>query len=205
MGESETTTRGVRFRPGQFAPGKVVLNVGCGPHPSGELRHVFPPPEWRELRLDINPAVAPDIVASMTDLHMFADGSVDGVFSSDNIEHLDAHLVAPTFAEFARVLAVPGLFMVIVPDLRQIAERILAGGLEEPVFDTPAGPIAPIDMIYGHRGAIAGGRPEMAHRTGFTAESLDRALRAAGFDPVTLHKGHYALVALAHKTRPMPG
>lgn len=203
MDDDPAAARGILFRPGHFAPNKVVLNVGCGVANSSELLHVFPPPEWREMRLDINPAVGPHIVASMTDLWAFADESVDGVFSSDNIEHLFAHQVKQAFAEFFRVLTAPGLFMVIVPDLRQIAEQILEGKLEETTYVSAAGPIAPIDMIYGSRAAIAEGWELMAHRTGFTAETLHHALQVAGFDPITLHQGYFSLIAMAHKSRPL--
>jgi hypothetical protein len=51
----------------------------------------------------------------------------------------------------------------------------------ETAYTAPAGAVAPIDMLYGYRPALAAGHLSMAHRTGFTAHSLVEALRRAGF------------------------
>ena len=45
----------------------------------------------------------------------------------------------------------------------------------------PAGPIAPLDILYGHRPALAGGNLYMAHRCGFTRKVLVGTLQASGF------------------------
>ena len=70
---------------------KVVLHVGCGRKNARKLHHVFHDGGWRELRLDIDPAVAPDIVASLTDMSAVEGASVDAIWSSHNLEHLPAH------------------------------------------------------------------------------------------------------------------
>jgi hypothetical protein len=43
---------------------------------------------WNQTRQDINPAAAPDVIDSMTDMAAVATASVRAVFSSHNIEHL---------------------------------------------------------------------------------------------------------------------
>ena len=53
--------------------------------------------------------------------------------------------------------------------------------LLEPAYMSPAGPIAPIDILYGHRPQIAAGNLFMAHRCGFTRRVLEGTLNAAGF------------------------
>ena len=72
---------------------KCVLHVGCGPQNPEALHPVFRHPQWQELRLDINPAVKPDIVGSMTDMQAVADDSVDAIWSFHNLDHLFAHEV----------------------------------------------------------------------------------------------------------------
>jgi hypothetical protein len=42
-------------------------DLGC---PSALLDREFPKPEWIEVRLDIDPKGMPDIVASITDMHI---------------------------------------------------------------------------------------------------------------------------------------
>lgn len=48
------------------------------------------------------------------------------------------------------------------------------------VEHTPAGPIRPLDLLYGHAG-YATANPLMSHRTGFTVETLSSWLGAFGF------------------------
>ncbi len=43
---------------------KTVLHVGCGVNLPHKLHPVFHTPEWREVRLDIDPDVQPDQVGT---------------------------------------------------------------------------------------------------------------------------------------------
>lgn len=168
---------------------RQFLHVGCST--DNRIPWVFA--GWREIRLDIDPAVRPDIVASITDMHAVADASVDAVYSSHNLEHLEAHQVPLALSEFRRVLKPDGWLLLVVPDLQSVAELVAADRLCETVYETPGGPIAPIDIIYGHRGRIAAGNGFMAHRTGFTARVLAAAMQAAGFERVAMQRALLAL------------
>ena len=86
------------------AAGKIVLNVGCGYPLRQKLHRHFHGPEWREIRLDLDPAVRPDIVCSITDMSPVAADCVDAIWSSHNLEHLQRHEVPLALAEFVRVL-----------------------------------------------------------------------------------------------------
>ena len=179
---------------------RTLLHVGCGVADPRKLpAEFFPAGEWREIRLDLDPGVAPDIVASITDMTAVADGSVDAVWSAHNIEHLFAHEVPRALAEFRRVLRPGGFALVTVPDLQRAAALIAEDRLAEPAYLSPAGPVAPLDMLYGHGVAIAEGNSFMAHRTGFTARTLEAALLAAGFPVVrVLRDERFALWAAAY-------
>lgn len=179
---------------------RTVLHVGCGmPDPRKLPAAFFAVGEWREVRLDIDPGVAPDIIASITDMTVVGSGSVDAVWSAHNVEHLFAHEVPIALAEFRRVLRPDGFALITVPDLQRVAELVAQDRLMEPAYISPAGPIAPLDMMFGFGGAIAGGNHFMAHRTGFTARSLDAALRGAGFAQVRVVRDEaFALWATAH-------
>lgn len=177
----------------------VVLNVGCGYPTSQGLHRAFKGPGWRELRLDINPAVNPDILCSMTDMHPVATGSVDAIWSSHNLEHLHRHEVPVALAEFRRVLRPGGQMLLTLPDLQRIAELVAADGLEDAAYSSPAGPITALDMIYGHTPSLARGNRHMAHKTGFTARTLTQLLTEAGFTGVALQREGFALWARAYK------
>lgn len=180
---------------------RTVLHVGCGaPDPAKLPAAFFPVTGWRELRLDIDPSVAPDIEASITDMPMLEGNSVDAVWSAHNLEHLAAHEVPMALAEFLRVLRPNGFALVTMPDLQQVAALVAADNLEGAAYMSAMGPIAALDMLYGFRPAIASGNAFMGHRTGFTATTLARHLEQAGFVDVRVQRdGSFALWATGTK------
>lgn len=186
------------------SPMKQVLHVGCGPYKAEKLHAMFRKSGWQEVRLDIDPAVKPDVVASITDMGGIKSTSMDGVYSSHNLEHLYPHEVGTALKEFCRVLKPEGFALVTCPDIESVAEQIVNNGLDTPLYTSPAGPISPIDILYGHRPSLARGNLFMAHKTGFTAKSLGQAMVNSGFVRVQVkrNKDNYALWALGYKTEP---
>ena len=162
----------------------LLLHVGCGHKTRALTTRGFSARNWHELRLDLDPSVKPDLIGSLTDLSMVADASIDGIYSSHNIEHLYPHEVPIALAEFRRVLKPRGLAVITCPDLRSICKLVADDYLEEAAYQSISGPIAPIDVLYGHRASLAQGNLFMAHRTGFTQKTLTADLHAAGFPRV---------------------
>jgi predicted SAM-dependent methyltransferase len=161
---------------------RSVLHTGCGPYAPAKLHEVFRGPGWVETRLDIDQNVKPDIVCSAHDMSsLVATQAFDALWSSHHIEHLQAHEVPDAFAEFYRVLKVDGFALIRCPDLEAVAEMLLHHGIEAPAYQSPAGPITALDMLYGHGASIARGNVSMRHHTGFTADRLGRLLIDAGF------------------------
>lgn len=179
---------------------KTFLHVGCG-HQTKKGLKGFDSDEWSEIRFDIDEEVKPDIVGTLTDMTAVQTGFVDAVYSSHNLEHLFWHEVVPALREFNRVLKDDGLVVLICPDLQSVCEAVANDKLLEPLYVSPAGPISPIDILYGHRGFIANGNKYMAHNTGFTKKVLDEVFSQAGFPfRVTLHRPDtHALWAFAFK------
>jgi SAM-dependent methyltransferase len=189
--------------PGSPPAGKTVLNVGCGYPLRQRLHRHFHGPEWREIRLDLDPAVQPDIVCSITEMSPVAADSVDAIWSSHNLEHLQRHEVPLALAEFIRVLKPHGLLLLTLPDLRQVAQLVAEDRLEDQAYTSLSGPITPLDMIFGHTASLTRGNPFMAHRTGFTARTLHKVLIEAGFVEITLRQGgSFDLWATAYKPAP---
>ena len=161
---------------------RSFLHVGCGGSKKEHAAPGFRDNDWREIRLDMDPAALPDIVASMTDMATVPDASVDAIYSSHNIEHLYPHEVPCAFAEFLRVLKPDGFLVLTCPDLQSICSLVVNDKLDTPAYETLSGePIAPLDVLYGHRISMAQGNLYMAHRTGFTQRTLMEGARAAGF------------------------
>jgi hypothetical protein len=75
--------------------------------------------------------------------------------------------------------------------------------LSEPAYTSPAGPIAPLDILYGFRTSMAKGNLYMAHRCGFTQRVLAGTLQSAGFKSVasmSRNAPYFDLWALASKS-----
>jgi predicted SAM-dependent methyltransferase len=182
---------------------KKLLHVGCGPKRKDRTTPGFNTPHWQEIRLDIDPSVQPDVTGTMTDMNAVDAGAVDAIFSSHNIEHLYPHEVPVALAEFHRVLSVDGIAVITCPDLQSVCALIAEDKLTEAAYTSPAGPIAPLDILYGFRRSMAQGNLYMAHRCGFTRRVLHATLQAAGFSSVaTLSRGRapfFDLWALASK------
>ena len=178
----------------------TFLHIGCGPKHKDQTTKGFNTPQWKELRLDIDPSCNPDITGTMTEMSAVRDHSVDAIFSSHNIEHLYPHEVPLALAEFKRVLKPKGFAVMTCPDLQSVAALIAEDKLTDPAYTSPAGPIAPLDILYGHRSSMAKGNVYMAHRCGFTQKVLTGTLQASGFTSVaSKRRGHpfYDLWAIA--------
>ena len=160
---------------------KKILHVGCGPQNKNSLKG-FNNPFWKEIRLDIDEDVKPDIVGTLTDMNLVDSGSVDALYSSHNIEHISPHEVPTALLEFNRVLKDDGFVVITCPDLISVCQAVVSDKLMEPIYTSPAGPISPIDVLYGHRGFIERGKSYMAHKTGFTYSSLLKSFQEAGFN-----------------------
>jgi predicted SAM-dependent methyltransferase len=162
---------------------RTFLHVGSGLNYKDRTTLGFNTPEWKEVRFDIDPRVEPDIVGTMLDMSGVASGSVDALFSSHNIEHIHPYEVPVALREFLRVLNPNGFVIITCPDLQAACAMVAEDKLLEPAYNTPAGPIAPIDMIYGMR-RLSAANHFMAHKSGFTRSTLVGALNEAGFAKV---------------------
>ncbi len=158
------------------------LHVGCGLNKKDNTTDVFSRDEWEETRLDIDPdeTINADIIASITDMSMIKDGSYDAVYSAHNIEHLYPYEVPIALKEFQRVLNDSGIAFIRCPDLLTVAEFITQGKIVEAMYESPGGPVTPIDALYGFRPVLKD-HPYMAHKCGFTPELLANTLKSEGF------------------------
>jgi SAM-dependent methyltransferase len=159
----------------------TVLHVGCGMNRIKQLPPLFQDGNWDEIRYDIDPNVNPEIVGTLQDMSLLEDACVDAVYSSHNIEHVWAFEVQGVLKEFRRVLKPDGFALILCPDMLSVAQAISEGFLEKAVYESPAGPITALDIVYGYHSDIQAGNYYMAHKTAFTSETLATHLERAGF------------------------
>lgn len=175
-----------------------VLNAGSGSQSARQVHALFRDGGWQEVRIDLDPNTWPDVVGSIADMATeFPDGSFDAIWSSHVLEHLAAHEVPAALLEFKRVLRPDGFAVISSPDLEAVAAAIGEHGIDHVLYVSPAGPIAALDILYGHRASIERGRTGMAHKTGFTCASLGRLLVDAGFGEALVTRHGFDLWALA--------
>jgi len=165
---------------------KSFLHVGCGRNRKDRTTFGFS--DWNEIRFDIDESVQPDLIGTMTNMSSVSSESIDAVFSSHNIEHLYPHDVPIALSEFLRVLKPDGFAVITCPDLQSVCSLIAEDKLTEPAYISPAGPIAPLDILYGHRPQLRSGNLYMAHHCGFTQKVLTETLKFAGFKGVVSEK-----------------
>ena len=159
---------------------KTFLHVGCG------LQNIsscfgFNNDNWKEIRLDFDKNVNPDVVGTLTDMKSVETGSVDAVYSSHNIEHIFPHEVPIALREFYRVLKEDGIVVITCPDIQSVGEAVAQDKLHETLYESPIGPVTAFDILYGHRKTTLDGNIFMIHKGGFTYSTLDKAFLETGF------------------------
>ena len=179
---------------------RVVLNVGCGRLHASSLPVCFD--GWKEIRVDNEASVQPDVIADIADLSAFADASADAVWAAHCMEHLYEYQISTALSEFRRVLRDDGFVCVIVPDLQTVASYIAQDRLHEPLYRSAAGPITAHDILFGFGPAIAAGQTTMAHHCGFTPAVLQRCFNGLRYGEVIVRRrsGSLELAAVARAT-----
>ncbi len=168
---------------------RTVLIAGAGPEKM---------PEWEESGFipayqDIEPRNKPDILGNMNELPPWLTGHFNIVFCCHALEHVYPHEVYWVLSEFKRVLKPGGMAMIMVPDLEDVKPT------EEVLYSTASGPYCGLQLYYGDFREIQQ-FPHMAHHCGFVKETLDKALRTAGFDVVTAERlSRYNLLGVGLK------
>jgi SAM-dependent methyltransferase len=181
---------------------KRVLNVGGG-HEAINLPAQYA--GFEVLRLDIDPAVAPDVLCDARELARLDAGQFDAIYCAHNLEHYYRHEVPKVLAGFLHVLKDGGFAHVIVPDIEEVMRVALERGLdlEDMLYNSPAGPITVRDVIWGWSVEIERtGQDFFAHKTGFTPKSLLAVVEGAGFAKVYRTTGNYEAHVLAFKSAP---
>ncbi len=159
---------------------KTLLHVGCAFLDKSHLMG-FNSDNCKEIRFDIDERRKPDIVGTLTDMKLVETGSVDAVYSAYNIDHIYPHEVPIALKEFYRVLKEDGIVVIRCPDIQSVCEAVAQDKLLEHLYESPAGPISPIDILFGNRKAVAKGNEYMAKKCGFTYSVLNTAFFKAGF------------------------
>lgn len=181
-----------------------VLNVG------GQSRAIqLPSPyaTFEQVLLDLDPLVGADLVLDVRELTSLEPHQFDAVYCSHNLEHVRQHEVPVVLAGFRHVLKPGGVAHIIVPDLQELMLACVQQGidLDGLLYESPMGPITPLDVLYGHGGMIAqSGQDYYAHRTGFSRRTLANVVEASGLGPMFCQQGNLELNLITFNGDPDP-
>ena len=179
---------------------KTLLNVGAGQRESSAtILSAFRTQDWKEVRLDIDSSIEPDILASMLDMSVVADESVDAIYVSHSIECLYPNELAVAFKEFLRILKPQGFAVFVCPDLQAAAQMISEDKILDAAYSAPIGAVTPFDMIYSHRLLTDRNKPYMARHCGFTLNMLLATLKENGFPSFAGIRSNFNLWVIAMK------
>lgn len=162
---------------------------------------------FEQVLLDLDPGVGADLVLDVRDLHTLEPGQFDAVYCSHNLERVRQHEVPQVLSGFRHVLRPGGLAHIIVPDLQELMLACVQQGidLDGLLYESPMGPITPLDVLYGHGGIMAqSGQDYYAHRTGFSRRTLANVVEASGFGPMFCQQGNLELNLITFNGDPDP-
>ncbi len=120
------------------------------------------------INIDVQDKWNPDIVADCSDLSMIGSETADMIVIHHGLEHFGCGEALGMLKECHRILAVGGVLIVFVPDMRALAQRWLARQISDQIYFT---------NVYG---AYMGEEADR-HKFGYTFFSLREELKSAGF------------------------
>ncbi|MDR0828341.1 MAG: class I SAM-dependent methyltransferase [Desulfovibrio sp.] len=177
------------------------LYAACGGNDKSRTTREFATEAWECARMDASQDVNPDIVSSLLDMSGVKSGSFDAVYTAHSLERLYAHEVVPSLRNLHRVLKDDGYLVLSSVDLKTACVLIAEDKLLEPAYESPAGPVAPLDILYGFRPALAAGYTRHANNCGFTARALTGTVAQAGFASIWIntYPSTFTIIAIATK------
>ncbi len=149
----------------------LACNVGSGQRRFESIPNVI---EWRNLDCVSRPNQVPDVICdALKEPLPFEDDSVDLVMLYHFFEHLPTNSTDGVLAEIHRVLRKGGSVIIVVPDLRALAQRWLARQISDDIY------------IINLMGADQG-EPGDIHRWHYTPESLTAKLQTLPWEEVRM-------------------
>jgi predicted SAM-dependent methyltransferase len=176
----------------------IVYNVGAGGLSVADQTDLFNGDYWQEYMVDVAEC-KPDIVSNIVGLEGISDESADCVWASHVVEHVHWHELPLVFNSILRVLKPSGFAFIMVPDLEFIVDNI-KNDLLGVIYQSPAGPVSALDMIYGHRFQIES-NPYMQHKTGFTQKSMSDILESLNIRTFISSRFGMELTTILYKDR----
>ena len=178
---------------------KIVLNIV---NAGIALPKNFGPDEWQEIVA--SKEIPNALPIDLRSLASVPSESCNAIWNAGSLCYLYAHEVGAVLKECYRILQAGGILLVNVTDLQRVGQMIGQGKLENELYRSPAGPIAAIDLLFGHRRTISAGHTQVQIHTGFTASSIAHKLTPLGFGEVEITREGWLMYVMARKVVASP-
>jgi predicted SAM-dependent methyltransferase len=129
--------------------------------------------DLNEITMDIDSNYNPDIVCDILNMSEFPSNSVDVIYLSHALEHIDLMSVPNVLNEFRRILKDNGFARMIVPNLTHFLSYLTEDKLLDTVYESSAGPVTVLDVLYGHSYSIKRKNNDfMRHKMSYTVGTV---------------------------------
>jgi len=163
-----------------------------------KIKH-FEDDVWTVKTYDAEPKIEADYTGHIFKMDAIEDNSIDALWCQQIMQRYYMPHVLEALKEFKRVMRDDALLYINVPDGQLAAAHLAHENFYKPLYETPAGPITAVDIVYGYQKAILAGNRHMAHHSVFSLKQLGTLLRDAGFSDVKVHRRGYVIHASAYK------
>jgi len=188
-----------KSEPGSGQSLKTVLHMGISSAVPERLHASFSKDQWQPVRMDNDVRVKPDITGTLADMKAVKTGSMDAIWCHHLLQRFFLHDVEQGLRECYRVLKENGFLLMALPDGQTAGAYLANNKPADPVYQSGAGPISALDMLYGYGPALRDGKLHLAHRSAFTADMLGLMLRDSGFTNIRLERKKTEIQAVAYK------
>lgn len=165
----------------------ILLHLGSSTLGRLDTPQLFHGDEWTHVRVDSDPNTKPDVITNMVTLEG-VNTHADAIYASHSFEHLHPFDADRALETWRKVLVPSGLVVLHIPDLESAADAIVKGFADTPLYVSDAGPITPLDIIFGFRSFTETPEPGMRHAWGYTKDSLSKKLAEHGFAGVNVYR-----------------
>lgn len=176
---------------------RPLLNIGFGGCCLKDCVFAEDLLEYDEITMDIDTKYNPDIVCDINDMSSIPTGSVDFVYMSHVLEHLDYFSVDIVLKEIARILKTHGEARIIVPNIAHVIPNIQEDKLFDTVYESPGGPVTTMDILYGSKYSIKRkNNSYMIHKLCFTPNVVNHFSQSTGLSLLSEQAGHNLIITL---------
>lgn len=154
---------------------KNLLDVGFGGKKLNERGYPYAEDlkGFEIVSMDIDKSLNPDIVCDLLDMSLIPDNSFDRLYCCHALEHIDYFHAPKVLKEFQRILKSDGMARIVVPNIKMVGMYILQDRLEDTIYESQAGPVNSLDILYGHKYSIRKKNNEfMRHKTGYSVNRI---------------------------------